>query len=547
MPACIVVAVMIAVSVIRSGGARAYLVGGWSPPLGLALRADGLSAVMMVTVAIVMGATALFARADFHQPRGLPESRRPFMFWTLFLAVWGALNAILLGSDLFNLYVALELLTFAAVPMVCLDGRAETVAAALRYLLFALLGSMLYLLGAALIYGAYGTLDIVQLSSRVGPEPAAIAAAVLMTTGLLAKTALFPLYLWLPPAHAGAPAAASAVLSALVVKGSFFLTVRLWFDAMPGLVSSAAAQILATLGAGAILVGSVLALRQQRLKLMVAYSTVAQIGYLFLMYPLAFGPESMQPQSGGALTGGMLQAMSHATAKAAMFMSAGLIYAALGHDRTTELGGIGRMLPMSVAAFALGGLALIGVPTSGAYLAKDLLLQATATTGQWWWAVVIQAGGVFTSSYVLLVLAHALAPADAPIRLHAPVSRVGEAAALALASCSLLLGLVPWGAILAVPRDTPSDSFTLGSLVKILWPILAGAVLAILLGSWGPRLARMPVGKTLVSMIYPVRLMALGLGKMLERVDRKLRQWPAAGLSLLALVMLFGAAMLAAR
>ena len=113
-----------------------------------------------------------------------------------------------------------------------------------------------------------------------------------MTVGLLAKTALFPLHLWLPPAHAGAPAPASAVLSALVVKGSFILVVRIWFDVMPGVLSHAAAQILAALGAAAIVVGSVLALRQARLKMLIAYSTVAQLGYLFLMFPLAAGPGS---------------------------------------------------------------------------------------------------------------------------------------------------------------------------------------------------------------------------------------------------------------
>jgi multicomponent Na+:H+ antiporter subunit D len=108
------------------------------------------------------------------------------------------------------------------VPLVCLDGRPETLAAALRYLLFALFGSVLYLLGAALLYGAYGTLDIVLLAARIHAEPAVWVAAGLMTAGLLAKTALFPLHLWLPPAHANAPGAASAVLSALVVKSVLF-------------------------------------------------------------------------------------------------------------------------------------------------------------------------------------------------------------------------------------------------------------------------------------------------------------------------------------
>ena len=189
---------------------------------------------------------------------------------------------------------------------------------------------------------------------------------------------------------------------------------------------------------------------------MIAYSTLAQIGYLFLMFPLAFDPGTARLESGGALTGGMLQAISHATAKAAMFMSAGLIYAALGHDRITGLGGIGRALPMSVVAFALGGVALIGVPPSGAYLAKELLLQAAAETGQWWWDVVIQAGGIFTSSYVLLVLAHALMCARRAGHVTRSRAANAEAAALALAVCSLLLGLFPWEIYLPIPHDTPA-------------------------------------------------------------------------------------------
>ena len=320
--------------------------------------------------------------------------RAPLVFWTLLLAVWGALNAVFIGGDLFNLYVALELLTFSAVPLVSLDGRAETLAAALRYLLFALFGSILYLLGAVLLYGAYGTLDIVLLSSRIHVEPVAWAAISLMTAGLLAKAALYPFHLWLPPAHAGAPAPASAILSGLVVKAPFFLVVRLWFDVMPRLPEHAAAQFLGILGAAAIILGSVVALRQVRLKLLIAYSTVAQIGYLFLMFPLAVNPETGHPWSTAAWTGGILQAISHAFAKAAMFMAAGLIAEALGHDRIAGLAGIGRALPITVFAFGLGGLSLMGLPPSGGFVAKAMLLTAAVAAGQWWWAVVILTGRV---------------------------------------------------------------------------------------------------------------------------------------------------------
>jgi multicomponent Na+:H+ antiporter subunit D len=377
------------------------------------------------------------------------------VFWILLLAVWGSLNLVFVSGDLFTLYVALELLTFAAVPLVCLDGRGETLRAALRYVLFALLGSMLYLLGVVLLYGTYGTLDIPLLATRIRAEPAAWTAAALMTTGLLAKTALFPLHLWLPPAHAGAPAAASAVLSALVIKGSFFLVVRLWFDVMPGVVTLPSAQLLAALGAGAILFGSVVALRQERLKLLIAYSTVAQIGYLFLMFPLAFSPESTELASGVALTGGMMQAISHACAKAAMFMAAGLVYAVLGHDRIAELGGIGRALPMSMFAFGLGGVSLIGLPPSGGFLAKWLLLTAATTTGQWWWAVVILVGGLLTSGYVFVVLARSLAAPKEPLTSHARVPRHREAVALALALCGVLLGLAAFGSLDLVQIGRP--------------------------------------------------------------------------------------------
>src|SRR5271169_3895153 len=288
MPLGFAITVAILVALRRSGGPLVYLLGGWAPPLGVALRADGLSAVMTMTTAVVICAVGVFARADFRTPAG--EARAPLAFWILLLAIWAALNTVFLSGDLFTLYVALELVTFAAVPLVCLDGRAETLQAALRYLLFALLGSTLYLVGTALLYGAYGTLDMVLLSHRIRVEPATLVAAALMTVGLLAKTALFPLHLWLPPAHAGAPAAASAVLSALVVKGSFFVVVRLWFDVMPGLPGPAGMELLAALGAAAIVFGSVVALRQKRLKLLIAYSTLAQIGYLFLMFPLAVDP-----------------------------------------------------------------------------------------------------------------------------------------------------------------------------------------------------------------------------------------------------------------
>jgi multicomponent Na+:H+ antiporter subunit D len=233
------------------------------------------------------------------------------------------------------------------------------------------------------------------------------------------------------------------VLSALVVKGSFFLIVRLWFDAMPGLLTMAAAQLLATLGAAAILLGSVLALRQQRLKLLIAYSTIAQIGYLFFPFPLATGLEGNEGSSSVAWTGGWLQLFSHAFAKAAMFMAAGLIAEALGHDRIAELGGVGRAVPIPMVTFGLAGLSLMGVPPSGGFVAKGLLLIAAVRAAQWWWAATILIGGLLAGGYVFVVLGKALGRTDRPLVLRTSPSRRRELVALSVALCAVFLGLMP--------------------------------------------------------------------------------------------------------
>ena len=171
--------------------------------------------------------------------------------------------------------------------LVALAGKRAALTAALRYLFVSLSASLFYLLGVGLVYGQCATVDLPSLAAKAQPGPTLWVALALMTGGLIAKAALFPMHFWLPPAHANAPAPVSALLSALVVKGSFYILLRLWFEAFPALLTPAVAQLFGLLGAAAILWGSVNALFQSRLKLLIAYSTVAQLGYLFLLFPLA--------------------------------------------------------------------------------------------------------------------------------------------------------------------------------------------------------------------------------------------------------------------
>jgi len=350
-----------------------------------------------------------------------------------------AMNALFLSADIFNLYVTLEMISFAAVGLVAAKGGTEPVAAALRYLLTSLLGSGAYLFGVVLLYGAYGSVSLSVLAPLIendAPEAVMLAAA-LMVTGLVLKTALFPFHFWLPPAHGGAPAPVSALLSALVIKASFYLIVRLWFTLFLPLATPAAAQLLGGLGTGAILWGSVMALRQTRLKMLVAYSTVAQVGYLFLFFPLVTNTVPDATQS--AFQGAVLQALAHGMAKAAMFAAAGSMILSAGRDEITQLGGISARLPLTLFTFALAGVTLMGLPPSAGFLAKWLLIDGAITSGQWGWIAVMVTGSLLTAAYVFKVLRHAFLQSEQSATFRS-LPRMLEWPPFLLACTSLVLG-----------------------------------------------------------------------------------------------------------
>lgn len=502
-------AAALAVQVERFGPQR-HAIGGWGEPLGIELYADGLAALMLLVSAVVGAAVSVYASGFFgagqappvpvmatdgssvgygHAPPvavagypggaapappraphgvltpGMPDAsgagqaltasppadaRAGRFFWPLWMLLWAALNALFLSRDVFNLYVTLELMSLSAVALVTLGGTDAATVAGMRYLLMSLLGSLLFLLGVALLYAAYGTLSLDGLASAAAGAldgggsipPATVLALAVMTVGLCIKAALFPFHAWLPPAHASAPAPASALLSGLVVKAAFYILVRLWLQVLPVAVPGAALRLIGVLGAGAVLWGSVLALVQHNLKLLIAYSTVAQLGYLFLLFPLLTdgGSPAAGAWNDAAWSGGIYQALAHACAKAAMFLAAGSMIHASGSDALVALDGISNRLPLSFTAFGLGGLTMAGLPPSGGFIGKWLLLTAAFETGRWVWAGVIAGGGLLSAAYVYRVLRHAFGRSEA-LPPPAPVPRRMELAALGLALVAVALGV----------------------------------------------------------------------------------------------------------
>jgi formate hydrogenlyase subunit 3/multisubunit Na+/H+ antiporter MnhD subunit len=356
--------------------------------------------------------------------------------WPLLGFLLAALHALFLSADLFNLYVTLELLGLCAVALVASGGERPQMAAAVRYLVASLVASGCYLLGVAILYGTNGTVSLMGLAAAVQADPAPpnLLAGALMLIGLMIKTALFPFHAWLPAAHGSAAAPISALLSALVVKASFYVILRLRLTVYAEWTGEVD-WVLALLGGGAILFGSWQALRAEHLKMLVAYSTVAQLGYLFLLFPLLANVQL-------ALTAGALQILAHALAKAALFTAAGIALLATGRDSVAGLESLAGAQPLTWFAFGLAGMSLMGLPPSGGFLAKWLLIEAAILSGQWIMIVLVVISGLLAAGYVFRILSRALRSADQErAATLAPVPRSMEWVAFALAAMSVLVGI----------------------------------------------------------------------------------------------------------
>ncbi len=417
-------------SVIAHHGPVHVGLGGHAPPLGIAIAADGMTLAMLVLTAAVMAAVGSYTRAWLRDERGVPGANLAVVV----LLLWAALDALFLAADLFNLYVALEITTLSALLLVVLTPGAAAAAAAMRYLLFALAGSGLYLLAVAVIYADAGLLAFAPLAPVAGGMT--MPALALATAGLAIKGAVFPVHAWLPAAHSVAPSPASALLSGLVATGAVYAIVRLWLGPFAGIGSGGAATGVAVVGVAGMVYASLQALRQPRLKLVIAYSTVAQLAHFLLALPLA----SLLAWKGVIYLG-----VAHGLAKAALFLAAGNLIRASGHDRLGDLVGADRCLKVTLVAIVLAGVSLAGLPPSGGFIGKWWLIRAALASGQWWWAIAVAAGGLLTAAYVFRIVRHGLARPNAEATResapHAPpVTPAMTWAPLALAGAAIALG-----------------------------------------------------------------------------------------------------------
>lgn len=457
--------------------------GGYGAPLGIMLRADGMSAIFIALTAVVGLCVTFFAALiDSSTGTRVATDYAPVVghpgFWPLWFGAWAGLNAVFVSGDLFNSYVGLELVGLTAVGLVALGGSGSW-AAALRYLFIAVLGSLFFLVAVGLIVSVTGTLDINQAAGALIEDPqnhsVAFIALILLSLGLAMKVALFPMHHWLVPAHAGAPSAVSPLLSALVIKAALFVFLRCWgWIAIPIVMAdnphdhfnfAAAATVLgwsfAVMGILALIVGAIMALRQTHLKPLIAYSTVAQVGYWFLLLPILVIPEgdsladpaiTFLDDSGvksGALAGTVGLIAGHGLAKAGLFLTAGYFKERYGTDEIYALHGVARSHPLLVMTMGLTAVGLAGLPFSLSFTGKWQLTSAAVAAGHYWILPVIIIATLLSAAYLLKAIAPLLmqqGPDGEEIERPEPdredISQLAQIAPLALGTLTVLTGFM---------------------------------------------------------------------------------------------------------
>lgn len=404
--------------------------------VSIALRLNGLSVVLLLMTQWIGFAAALYTPGQLRLTATGPLGR---WLWPLMGVLISALSLIWLATDLLTLYIALELMGLAAVGMLLLSGKAAALLAGTRYLLLALVGSLAYLLGVALILGHWGRLDLQGLAEVVEPGPVAWISAALIGAGLALKAALFPLHGWLSPVHGSAWTPVSALHAALVIKASLFMLLLLWGILLPD--TFYAPRVIAWLGMLAIVWGGLLAWRTDSLKTLVASSTVAQLGYLMVAFPLLLGPDVALLARSLAWEGFWLQLMGHAFAKAAMFMAAGNLILATGESTLRGLAGSSRRLPLSLLVFGIASITLMGLPPSAGFTAKWLLLQAMVMSQQWWAVAALLIGTLLSAAYIFRVFRYSF-DETAPRHHYQPLAPGMDLIALTLALIAMALGLL---------------------------------------------------------------------------------------------------------
>ena len=475
-PACIVVArrqltgplaaavcwVSLAISVtllaqVLRDGTIIYLLGDWATPWGIEYRIDTLSAFVLVIISGIAAAVITFAPQSV--AREVP-GERAYLFHSMFLLNLVGMLGIAVTGDVFNLFVFLEISSLSSYVMISLGRDRRALTAAFKYLVLGTVGATFYVIGVGMMYMMTGSLNMADLGQRL-PEVATtrtiIVSVAFVMTGIGLKLAMFPLHFWLPNAYTYAPTAVSAFLAGTATKVAVYAMLRLLFTVFGPAVTDGLpiAAVLLAMGIVAMFAASIAAIYQSDAKRLLAYSSLAQIGYMVLGIGFL---------SATGLTATVLHLFNHALMKTALFLVLGCIFLRLGSVKIEDMAGLGRRMPWTMAAFVVGGLSLIGVPLTVGFISKWYLIQASLERGWWLIAVAVLASSLLAMIYIWRIVEVAYfrpRPDGAAEVTEAPLAMLGPV--WLLAAANVYFGVTPQQTIGAA-QDAASVLLTGGTL-----------------------------------------------------------------------------------
>ncbi|MBT4932269.1 MAG: monovalent cation/H+ antiporter subunit D family protein [Rhodospirillaceae bacterium] len=404
---------------VLDGGTITYRIGGWAAPWGIEYVLDKVGAFVLVIVSAIGSLVMTYARRSIEAE--IP-AERIYLFYTMFLLCLTGLLGITITGDVFNLFVFLEISSLSSYVMISLGRDRRALTAAYRYLIMGTIGATFYIIGVGLMYMMTGTLnmaDLATLMPTIANTRVIQAALAFLTVGICLKLALFPLHLWLPNAYTYAPSVVTAFLAATATKVAVYILIRIIFTVF-GAVNVFQVldlqNILMALSIIAMFAASGIAIYQDNIKRLFAYSSIAQIGYIVL--GLSFASEI-------GMAAGIIHLFNHAIMKCAIFMGLGCIALRVGGVSIRDMYGLGTRMPWTMAAIVIGGLSLIGIPMTVGFVSKWYLVRAALEAGMWPVAILIVLSSLLAIVYVWRIVEAAYlkeAPEDAAPVTEAPLS-----------------------------------------------------------------------------------------------------------------------------
>ena len=399
--------------VVLQEGTQAYRLGSWAPSIGIEYVVDRLSAFVAVIVTSVSMLVIIATRRIAEREAG----DRLGAFYGLVLLLLEGLTGMVVTGDLFNLFVFLEISSLAAYALVFQNGRSAMLAG-YQYLILGSIGGSFYLLGVGFLYFTTGTLNMADTAVALELDASARsvqAGAIFIFAGLGLKMALVPLHLWLPDAYTHAPSSVNSLIAPVMTKVGAYAMMRMFISVFPdGYLTNVVpiADALVLLGLIAIVFGAIVAVAQRDIRRMLAYSSIGQIGLIAVGIGLATPLSFVAAQ---------LHLMNHAVMKATLFLSAASVRLSTGLTDVSDLTGMGRRMPGTMAAFTLGAIAMVGIPPTAGFFSKWYLVQAGVESGQWVVVAVVLASSLLSAVYLFRVLEHIYLRPAQPDSAHAPV------------------------------------------------------------------------------------------------------------------------------